>query len=330
MQEFYTGSGRIIPDHFNFYLDTKIQLNKFMDKRVLVIGGNGYIGSRLIYDLHTKYQMTSLDICWFTKPYSINIVKDYKTLSREDLSNYDVVILLAGHSSVKMCNGPLNSSWNNNVNNFINLVKKLNKSQILIYASSGSVYGLSNKCSKEDDPIIFKPINNYDLTKFTLDTQAQNFIDKGYKIIGLRFGTVNGWSPNTREELMINSMTKKSLLEGEMFVNNIDIKRPILGIHDISLAVDKIISNPISGIYNLASFVDNVDNISKSVSKHFKCEIIKTPDLKGIYDFDMDTTKFKETFNFEFTVTIDSILEELSTNINDTSFSDRNKFIDYE
>lgn len=301
-----------------------------MDKRVIVIGGNGYIGSRLIYDLHTKYQITSIDICWFTKPYSTNILKDYKNLTTEELSKYDVVILLAGHSSVKMCNGPLSSSWNNNVNNFVDLIKKLDKKQILIYASSGSVYGLSNRYSREDDPIIFKPINNYDLTKFSLDTQAQNFIEKGYKIIGLRFGTVNGWSPNTREELMINSMTKKSLLEGEMFVNNTDIMRPILGIHDISLAINAIIKHPISGIYNLASFVDTVDNISKCISKQFKCEIIKTPDLKGIYDFHMDTTKFTETFNYKFTVTIDNILEELSSKISETSFSDRNKFIDYE
>lgn len=299
-------------------------------KNILVIGGNGYIGSRLIYDLHTKYNVTSLDVCWFNKPYAINIIQDYKTLTEHDISKYDVVILLAGHSSVKMCNGPLDSSWNNNVNNFVNLVKKLQKKQLLIYASSGSVYGLSSKCSREDDPILFKPINNYDLTKFSLDTQAQTFINKGYNIVGLRFGTVNGWSPNTREELMINSMTKKSLFEGEMFVNNADVKRPILGIHDISMAIEKIIMKPVSGIYNLASFVDTVDNISKQVGEFFNCEITKTPDQKGIYDFDMDTTKFRETFNFAFTATIDSILNELSTNIDNTSFSDRNKFIDYE
>lgn len=299
-------------------------------KNILVIGGNGYIGSRLIYDLHTKYNITSLDICWFNKPYAINIVQDYKTITQDEINRYDVIILLAGHSSVKMCNGPLDSSWNNNVNNFVNLVKKLQKKQLLIYASSGSVYGLSSKCSREDDPILFKPINNYDLTKFSLDTQAQTFINKGYNIVGLRFGTVNGWSPNTREELMINSMTKKSVLEGEMFVNNIDVKRPILGIHDISLAIEKIIDNPVNGIYNLASFVDTVDHISKQVGQYFNCEIVKTPDQKGIYDFDMDTTKFTETFNFKFTATIDSILNELSTNIDKTSFSDRNKFIDYE
>ena len=301
-----------------------------MSKRILIIGGNGYIGSRLIYDLHTTYQITSVDICWFSKTYANNITKDYKNLTKQELLNYDVIILLAGHSSVKMCDGPILSSWNNNVNNFVNLIHKLEKNQILIYASSGSIYGLSSSCSREEDQILFKPINNYDLTKYTLDTQAKNFINLGYKIIGLRFGTVNGWSPNTREDLMINSMTKKSLLEGELFINNPNIKRPILGINDISLAVSKIIANPIAGIYNLASFVDTVGNISDVVGKTFNSEIVETPAQKGIYDFDMDTTKFKQVFNFEFKSTIDSIIKELVDNVEVTSFSNRNKYIDYE
>lgn len=299
-------------------------------KKILIIGGNGYIGSRLIYDLYTKYEIHSIDVCWFNKPTGNHKIQDYKTLSEQELSNFDVIVLLAGHSSVKMCDGPILASWNNNVNNFVDLVKKLNKEQLLIYASSGSVYGLCSSEAKEDDNILFKPINNYDLTKYTLDSHAATFISKGFKIVGLRFGTVNGWSPNTREDLMINSMTKKSLLEGELFINNIEVKRPILGISDITLAIDKIIDQPVSGIYNLASFTDTVQSISQHVSKHFNSDVVKTPNLKGIYDFNMNTTKFVETFNFKFTSTIDSIIDELHMNIDKISFSNRNKFIDYE
>lgn len=299
-------------------------------KKILIIGGNGYIGSRLIYDLYTKYEIHSIDICWFNKPFGNNKVQDYKTLTKQELEKFDTIILLAGHSSVKMCEGPIVSSWNNNVNNFVDLVKKLDKTQTLIYASSGSVYGLQSSKVKEDSTLIFNPINNYDLTKFTLDTQAQTLISKGYNIVGLRFGTVNGWSPNTREELMINSMTKKSLLEGELFINNADIKRPILGITDIVLAIDKIIQNPVTGIYNLASFTDTVTNISSYIGSTIGSDIIRTPDLKGIYNFDMDTEKFQQTFNFNFTQTIDSIVNELVSNMDKTSFTNRNKFIDYE
>lgn len=301
-----------------------------MSKTVLIIGGNGYIGSRLIHDLHTIYTMHSVDACWFDSPLSTTELKDYRTLSKEEVAKYDAVVLLAGHSSVKMCDGPIISSWNNNVNNFVDLVNKLDKSQLLIYASSGSVYGSSNEVSAEDIPLKFKPINNYDLTKYSLDLHAQKFIKEGYKIVGLRFGTVNGWSPNTREELMINSMTKKSLNEGSIIVSNKNIKRPILGISDLSSAVRAIIDKPISGIYNLSSFVDTVDNISLGVSGILNAKVQDTLNTSGAYDFIMNTDKFKQTYDFTFNATVGSIVNELVDNFEKTRFSDRNRFINYD
>ena len=140
-----------------------------MAKTVLIIGGNGYIGSRLIHDLRSEYQLDSVDICWFGKNLCTSTVQDYNTLTKKYISKFDAIILLAGHSSVKMCEGSLTSSFNNNINNFIDLVAKIDKKQTLIYASSGSVYGNSNTKSTEDDTLFFKPINNYDLTKYTLD-----------------------------------------------------------------------------------------------------------------------------------------------------------------
>lgn len=301
-----------------------------MSKTVLIIGGNGYIGSRLIHDLHLVYTMHSVDACWFDSPLSVTELKDYRTLTKQELTKYDVVVLLAGHSSVKMCDGPILSSWNNNINNFIDLVNKLDKSQLLIYASSGSVYGSSNEVSVEDVPLRFKPINNYDLTKYSLDLHAQKFIKEGYKIVGLRFGTVNGWSPNTREELMINSMTKKSLYDGSIVVSNKNIKRPILGISDLSQAVKTIIDNPIPGIFNLASFIDTVENISLGVGNMLNSKVQETLNTSGAYDFMMDTTKFKESYNFTFNASIDSIVQELIDNFEKTKFSDRNRFINYD
>lgn len=301
-----------------------------MAQKVLIIGGNGYIGSRLIYDLHNTYNIHSVDICWFGQPDSHTEVRDYNQLSKQELSQYNAIILLAGHSSVKMCDGPVLASWSNNVNNFIDLVNKLDKSQTLIYASSGSVYGTSNAVSLEDVPLKFKPINNYDLTKYSLDVHAEKFIRAGYTIIGLRFGTVNGWSPHTREELMINSMTKKALYDGEILINNKTITRPILGIGDISRVVKEIVDKPVSGVYNIASFADTVENISGYVSNLLHAKVQETINVSGSYDFVMNTDKFKSTYNFEFKESIKSIVDEIGNKFEKIEFSNRNKFIKYE
>lgn len=299
-------------------------------KSILVIGGNGYIGSRLVYDLQSMYHLDIVDICWFGKNLVNSFQEDYKNLTKEYLSKFDTIILLAGHSSVKMCNGTINSSWNNNVLNFINLVEKLDKEQTLIYASSGSLYGVNDKIQTEDDVIKFKPINSYDLTKYSLDLNAHKFINQGYKIIGLRFGTVNGWSPHIREELMINSMTKNSIEHNQLLVNNIQINRPILGISDLTRAVVSIVDNPKSGIYNLASFCDNVDNISQTISNITGSKIKYTADTANNYDFNFSVYKFEQTYNFKFQDSTTSLVNEIITNIDQTTFSNRNQFKIYE
>ena len=101
--------------------------------KILLIGGSGYIGSRLQESLDVDV----IDTNWFNDS---EACIDYRELTREDHSKYDTIILLAGHSSVKMSEGNLNSCFNNNVRNFIDLIEKLDK-QKLIYASSSSVYG---------------------------------------------------------------------------------------------------------------------------------------------------------------------------------------------
>jgi nucleoside-diphosphate-sugar epimerase len=299
-----------------------------MSKSVLIIGSEGYIGSRIIHDLQNEYEMHGIDICWFGQSNTYTEVKDYNQLTKKELSKYYAVVLLAGHSSVKMCDGPVLSSWSNNVNNFIDLINKLDKGQVLIYASSGSVYGTTNTTSVEDAPLQFKPINNYDLTKYSLDVHAEKFIRDGYNIVGLRFGTVNGWSPNIREELMINSMTKKAIREGSISINNKTIKRPILGISDISRAIKQIIEKPIAGVYNLASFNDTVQSISDHISHSLNATIEETINMSGVYDFDMSTDKFKKTYNFTFEESIQSIIKELADK--DNNYSNRNIYIKYE
>ena len=101
-------------------------------KNILVLGNRGYIGSYLCYAFSKKYNITGIDIGWFDK--SVPSI-DYRTLSKQDLKKFDIIILLAGHSSVRMCEGDLISSFKNNVVNFVELLTKVGK-QKLIYASS--------------------------------------------------------------------------------------------------------------------------------------------------------------------------------------------------
>ena len=99
-------------------------------KKILLIGGNGYIGSFLSLNLKDKYDIKIVDLNWFNDS---DDEYDFKNLTDSYVKEFDAVLLLAGHSSVKMCDTDMLSSFNNNVDNFIKLISKLNKSQKFIY-----------------------------------------------------------------------------------------------------------------------------------------------------------------------------------------------------
>ena len=173
--------------------------------KILLIGGNGYIGSRLQQSLDVDV----VDTNWFNDEGS---GEDFKDLTSKHYDDYDTVILLAGHSSVKMSEGNLNSCFNNNVRNFIDLIEKLD-GQRLIYASSSSVYGSVGGKTVNEKYYGFEPYNQYDISKHTADLYAQKSDVEYY---GLRFGTVNGCSPVLRTDVMINAMVNSALRDGHI------------------------------------------------------------------------------------------------------------------
>ena len=172
---------------------------------ILLIVGNVYIGSRLQQSLDVDV----VDTNWFNDEGS---GEDFKDLTSKHYDDYDTVILLAGHSSVKMSEGNLNSCFNNNVRNFIDLIEKLD-GQRLIYASSSSVYGSVGGKTVNEKYYGFEPYNQYDISKHTADLYAQKSDVEYY---GLRFGTVNGCSPVLRTDVMINAMVSSALRDGHL------------------------------------------------------------------------------------------------------------------
>ena len=292
--------------------------------RVLVIGGQGYVGSHLVPYLIENN---------ITTTYYGSREQDYNKLDKKYLETYTHIILLAGHSSVQMCVGDLNSSWKNNVRNFKNLIDKTTNDQTIIYASSASVYGNKGTKLYTEEDISVDFVNNYDLTKVTIDLLASKYMTQGRKIIGLRFGTVNGGSSVIRRDLMINSMVYSALDTGHIFVTNKHISRPILSIRDLSRAVLAILQKPtVSNIFNLASFNSTVDSISKIVSENTKVEITDNGNTNDTYNFAIDNTKFKYMYNFCYEDNIHTVVDNVIKcyKYDNPNIVIRNKLFEYD
>jgi nucleoside-diphosphate-sugar epimerase len=123
-----------------------------------------------------------------------------------------------------------------------------------VYASSCSVYGYTdNELFDETRPV--SSSYPYGISKLQGEQAVMNLMDDSFSVISLRKGTVSGYSPRMRLDLIVNTMFKNGVRNREITVNNPSIWRPILSIEDAANAYIRAIeaSDRISGIFNVAS-----------------------------------------------------------------------------
>jgi nucleoside-diphosphate-sugar epimerase len=282
--------------------------------KVLIIGANGYIGSRL-YDHLVEFDVDVAGVDNFLRPYNDNDKKAvniknmaYQNIPDDFLVGFTDIIWLAGHSSVPQSIENPSEAFGNNVTDLIKFVKRLRSNQRFVYASSSSIYsGYREKMAVETDPC-YMPMNAYDFTKIAFDAYIHSH---SINAIGLRFGTVNGVSRRIRNELMINSMVSSAINDGQVKLANAKAFRPILAISDLVRAIYTIIHSDVNtGFYNLASFNTSIGVIASFVADHFNVPIKKLPD-SSTFDFAIDTSLFEEKFDFKFTQTPSDLILEL-------------------
>ena len=280
-----------------------------MSNKILIIGALGYTGSVLTPYLKEIYEtVDTLSLrCYGDVTYNMNI----EDITNDIIQKYDIIILLAGNPGIPSC-GELLSTFENNVSNFIHILNLID-TQKFIYASSCGVYGdTKGKVVNENEPLSTISFNYYDVSKKTIDMFA---IVSGKEVYGLRCGTICGYSPNFRTDLIINKMVLDAKNTGLIDCYSGKTHRAILGMNDFVRVVHSIIQNNNKdnrGIYNIASFNNNVMDIALDVSCCMD-SYVSFSHSKSVsqYDFQIDCDSFCKKFKFEFHDTIESIVNDI-------------------
>ncbi len=216
-----------------------------MLKSVCVIGGGGYVGSKLVPELlKTGRKVTVLDLFWYGqgnyKPdRNLRLVtgdiRDRSVL-RHAFKDQEAVIHLACVS-----NDPsfeLNPKFGKEINldSFPGVLDELRSSQVkrFIYASSSSVYGIKEQRNVTEDTEC-NPITDY--SKFKLmceDMLRTSYLPLDWCIV--RPATVCGYAPRLRLDLVVNILTISALVNKRIMVNGGSQLRPNLNIKDMVAA----------------------------------------------------------------------------------------------
>jgi nucleoside-diphosphate-sugar epimerase len=296
--------------------------------RLLVAGGAGYIGSVLIPKLIDRgYKVDVIDLFWFGNhlPREVGILnKDIFKLDEEDLSGYDQVLFLAGLSNDPMAefSPSKNFIYNAAAPAYLAYIAKRAGVRRYIYAGSCSVYGYTvNELYDETSPAVSN--YPYGISKLQGEQAVLQMAEKQFSVICFRQGTVCGYSPRMRLDLVVNTMFKTALTTNTITINNPSIWRPILSIQDAASAYIRAVeaSEEISGVFNIASgnytIGEIADLVRAGVEEMFNIAIrLDIKHIKDLRNYKVNTEKARNILSFKPQHDVGSIIKELGANVN--------------
>lgn len=175
--------------------------------------------------------------------HQIDLTDEEKLNELFSTSGIDLVINLAAQAGVRYSIENPKAYINSNVVGFINILECCKKYNIkeLIYASSSSVYGNSDKSPFEETDHVDNPISIYAATKKSNELMAHVYSHLfNIKTIGLRFFTVYG--PWGRPDMAPFLFTKAILNNNPINVfNNGDLMRDFTFIDDVVVGIEAVI-----------------------------------------------------------------------------------------
>ena len=216
--------------------------------RILVTGDRGYIGSVLVPMLIEKgYEVVGFDSGYFSDNLLEKFYEDYQKITKdirdieiEDLDGVDGIIHLAGLSNDPLGEFSPMLTEDINYNGTMNLALKARDAGVsrFVYASSQSMYGVSNTTSELDEDNSKKnPVTAYAIAKWKAEQQLHSMSTNNFVVTSLRPSTVFGASPRLRCDIVFNNLVACAYTTGKIeIMSDGSPWRPVVHIKDVCSA----------------------------------------------------------------------------------------------
>ena len=299
--------------------------------KILVTGGAGYLGSILCRKLLDKgYSVRMIDTFWYGKK-SIEHLLGHENLEiiEGDIRNLvvtvkamkdvDAVIHLASLVGMPASSIEPKSSEEINYLATKNIAElcQLHNIGTYIFASTCSVYG-SQPNSLITEKSACDPFDFYAKQKY-LSERATGWLNRAPTI--LRFGTLFGFSPRMRFDLVINLFIAQSLKEGKITVNGGDQYRPFLHVDDAADSLIFSMEKNLTGTYNVLTENMTILQAAEKIKKLSSCEISINNDEIDERNYNVSSEKITQV-GFNPKKNIDFAFNEIKNAINENLITD--------
>ncbi len=304
-------------------------------EKILVTGGGGYVGALLVPQLlRAGYQVNVLDLFLFGEEVFDGIKSvNGLTLFRGDLRDQDLVA-----ESVIGCDAVIHLACISNDPSFeldpdlgrsINFdafepLVRISKDagvQRFIYASSSSVYGISDTPDVDEEHPL-NPITDYSKYKALCEPILFKYQSPDFTTVIVRPATVCGYSPRQRLDLVVNVLTAHAITNGRIMVFGGSQVRPNLHVGDVVDLYQMLLEQPsvkIAGetynvgfenhtVADLALLVRRV--VQEELPSREVIEIVTTPSDDD-RSYQITSNKVRDQLGFESRWTIEDAVREL-------------------
>lgn len=287
-------------------------------KRVLVTGGAGYIGCILVRKLLDQgYSVRVLDrLFWGLKPlgetvHEIELAEgDIRDVREEWLDGVDAVVHLAGLSNDPTADYDPEVNWQMNAVGTEKLAAACKRAGIsrFTFGSSCSIYdGLpTGQVYDETAPVV--PRGGYSEGKRYAELRLQEMADADFSPVILRQGTVYGFSPRMRYDLVVNTFVKDGMKDGRLSLHGAgEMWRPLVDVEDVAGAHIAALEAPADAVrgevFNVVHDNYQVQDVARFVTGAMKkfgylVEQTFSPAPPRVRDYKCSNEKMKSVLGF--------------------------------
>ncbi len=241
--------------------------------KFLITGGAGYIGSVLTPTLLEKgHEVTVLDnfergttdlaaCCQYTTFHPARGDARDERLLDDLVAKADVVIPLAALVGAPLCKQDPYTAQTLNQDAVEKITKRTSSSQMLIYPTTNSGYGIgkAGQFCTEETPL--NPISLYGVTKMAAENAV---LEKNG--ISFRLATVFGMSPRMRIDLLVNDFTWRAVTDRAVVIFEGHFKRNYIHVRDV-------VKGFLHGVENYESMRGRPYNLGLSTANLSKLEL---------------------------------------------------------